>query len=101
VVTLVIYDIPDDRVRQRAANACLDAGLARIQYSAFIGALNANRRRELYLKLRHVLGQHPGNIRLYPVGDKEVRLMLEVDNPDPNRPWGPRGPIHDGDDRQN
>jgi CRISPR-associated protein Cas2 len=90
MVTLVIYDIPDDRVRERAATACLDAGLARIQYSAFVGALNTNRRRELYLKLRRVLGESPGNIRLYPVGQKELQLMLEIDNPDPNRPWGPR-----------
>jgi CRISPR-associated protein Cas2 len=91
MVTLVIYDIPDDRIRQRAATACLDAGLARIQYSAFIGALNTNRRRELYLRLRKVLGPHPGNIRLYPIGQKELPLMLEVDNPNPDRPWGPRG----------
>jgi len=90
MVTLVIYDIPDDRVRERAATACLDAGLARIQYSAFVGALNTNRRRELYLKLRRVLGESPGNVRLYPVGQKELQLMLEIDNPDPNRPWGPR-----------
>jgi CRISPR-associated protein Cas2 len=91
MVTLVIYDIPDDRVRQRAATACLDVGLARIQYSAFIGSLNTNRRRELHLRLRRVLGQHAGNIRLYPVGQKELGLMLEIDNADPDHPWGPRG----------
>lgn len=91
MVTLVIYDIPDDRVRQRTATACLDAGLARIQYSAFIGHLNTNQRRELHLRLRRVLGRNPGNIRLYPVGQKELTLMLEIDNPDPDRPLGPRG----------
>jgi CRISPR-associated protein Cas2 len=95
VVTLVIYDIPDDRVRQRAATACLDAGLARIQYSAFVGHLNTNRRRELHLRLRRVLGQHPGNIRLYPVGHRELELMLEIDNPDAGRSWGPRGNSRD------
>jgi CRISPR-associated protein Cas2 len=94
MVTLVIYDIPDDRVRARAANACLDAGLARIQYSAFIGSLNTSRRRELHLKLRRVLGQKPGNIRLYPIGQKEAPLLLEIDNRNPDRPWGPRGSDH-------
>lgn len=100
MVTLVIYDIPDDRIRQRAATACLDAGLARIQYSAFIGALNTNRRRELFLKLRRVLGQHPGNVRLYPIGQKELPLMLEVDNPNPDRPEGPRRTGNGGADDQ-
>lgn len=91
MITLVIYDIPDDRVRQRVATACLDAGLARIQYSAFIGNMNTNRRRELYLRLRRALGQHPGNIRLYPIGQKELPLKLEIDNPDLNRSWRLKG----------
>jgi hypothetical protein len=39
--SLLIYDIPDDRARQKVADACLDYGLERIQYSAFLGELTA------------------------------------------------------------
>ena len=39
--SLLIYDIPDDRARQKIADACLDYGLQRIQYSAFLGELTA------------------------------------------------------------
>lgn len=77
--TLVIYDIPDDRIRNRVAERCKDAGLLRIQYSAFIGDLNHNRKESLYLTLRKTLGKKAGNIRLYPVCDKDLRLMKEID----------------------
>ena len=49
--TLVIYDIVEDRIRTRIADTCLDFGLIRIQYSAFAGLLNRNKREELFLRL--------------------------------------------------
>jgi len=33
---IVIYDIVDDGLRSKVADTCLDYGLARIQYSAFL-----------------------------------------------------------------
>ena len=36
---LLIYDISHDGVRTKVADACLDYGLERIQYSAFLGSL--------------------------------------------------------------
>jgi len=75
---LVIYDIPSDRIRNRVAEKCKDAGLERIQYSAFIGDLNHNRREALFLTLKRTLGENPGNIRLYPLCDKDLRLMKEI-----------------------
>jgi hypothetical protein len=44
LLTFVVYDIVDDGVRGRVANACKDYGLERIQYSAFCGALDSTRR---------------------------------------------------------
>ena len=61
--TLVIYDIPDDRIRNKVGEACKDYGLTRIQYSAFIGNVSHNRRDELYQRLRRTLGKNEGNIR--------------------------------------
>ncbi len=77
--TLVIYDIPDDRKRLQISERCKDWGLTRIQYSAFIGDLNHNRRDELFQKLRRTLGREEGNIRLYPICDKDLKLMKEID----------------------
>ncbi len=78
--TLVIYDIPDDKIRNKIGVACKDYGLARIQYSAFIGEINHNRRDELYQRLRRTLGVNEGNIQLYPLCDKDIRLKREIIN---------------------
>jgi CRISPR-associated protein Cas2 len=80
VKTLVIYDIPDDKIRNKIGVACKDYGLARIQYSAFIGEINHNRRDELYQRLRRTLGGNEGNIQLYPLCDKDIRLKREIIN---------------------
>ena len=45
--TLVIFDIPSNKIRNKIGEACKDYGLSRIQKSSFLGDLNNNRREEL------------------------------------------------------
>ncbi|MBX6765297.1 MAG: CRISPR-associated endonuclease Cas2 [Rubrobacteraceae bacterium] len=75
---LLIYDIPDDRIRHRVSERCKDYGLSRIQYSAFAGELDRNRREELMLRLKKTLGRKEGNIRLQPVCTRDLALAKEV-----------------------
>jgi CRISPR-associated protein Cas2 len=81
--TLVIYDIVDDRIRGRVAETCLDFGLLRIQYSAFAGRLNRNKREELFLKLCDKLGNDAGKILLQPICAADVGQMLLRENERP------------------
>jgi CRISPR-associated protein Cas2 len=64
---LLIYDIPDDRIRTRIADACLDYGLDRMQYSAFYGDISRNHQEELFLKVKEILADKAGNIQLVPI----------------------------------
>jgi CRISPR-associated protein Cas2 len=64
---LVVYDISDDGRRTKVADVCLDYGLDRIQYSAFLGDLAPTHQEELMLKLERVLGRKTGNIQLFPL----------------------------------
>lgn len=66
---LVLYDIPDDRTRQRIADLCLDYGLARIQYSAFCGDLSAAYQRELFKGLTKRLGRKAGTIHFFALDE--------------------------------
>ncbi|MBI4529801.1 MAG: CRISPR-associated endonuclease Cas2 [Deltaproteobacteria bacterium] len=84
--TLVIYDIEDDKVRLRISESCLDYGLVRIQYSAFLGALNRNKREELFLRLCALLDDNPGKILLQPICDKDVKEVLVKENEKPSEP---------------
>lgn len=67
---LLIYDIPDDNTRQKVADACLDYGLLRVQYSAFSGNLSRTHQRELFSEVRKRLGRKPGNIQLFPLDER-------------------------------
>ncbi len=67
---LLIYDIAHDGVRTKVADACLDYGLERIQYSAFIGELSNIHQRELLLKIKNRLGKHGASIQLFPLDEK-------------------------------
>lgn len=79
-VTLVIYDIEDDRIRQRVSEICKDYGLERIQYSAFSGKLSRNRREELYLRLFNVIGSRLGKIIIQPLCEKDVKDQKTITN---------------------
>lgn len=76
--TLVIYDIPDDRTRNRLAEACKDYGLTRIQFSGFMGALSHHRREELEGRLRQTMGTQVGKIHIFPLCDKDLKLRREI-----------------------
>ena len=78
--TLVLYDIPDDRIRTKIAELCKDYSLVRIQYSAFLGKINSNRHEELMIRFRRTLGGAPGNIQLYLICSKDMNLKKEIKN---------------------
>ncbi len=67
---LLIYDIPHDGVRTKVSDACLDYGLERIQYSAFLGELNKTHQRELWLQIRRRIGKREASVQLYPLDEK-------------------------------
>jgi CRISPR-associated protein Cas2 len=78
VKVLLVYDISNDRVRSRIADDCLDYGLDRIQFSAFVGTLGRNHQEELMLKIEERLGDRSGKVQLYPICDKDWRSRIEI-----------------------
>ena len=78
--TLVIYDIENDKIRLKISETCLDYGLVRIQFSAFQGMLNRNKREELFLRLISILDDNAGKILLQPICHKHVKDVLIKEN---------------------
>jgi len=68
---VVVYDIPDDGKRGKIADVCIDYGMDRIQYSAFLGSLLPTHQEELMLKIASVLEKKAGNVQLFPVCEKD------------------------------
>ena len=72
MITLFLYDIPNDRLRTKVADICLDYGLRRIQYSAFMGQLSSNRQEEFWLKISRLIGTAEANLQLYPLNERDL-----------------------------
>ena len=81
---LLIYDIPNDRIRTRVADACLDYGLDRIQYSAFCGPLRPVHQKELMQRIRHLLGDRPGRVHLIPLCARDWRQRRVIEQMEEN-----------------
>lgn len=75
---LLIYDVPDDRLRAKIADICLDYGLARIQYSAFFGELSHNRQGEILQKMKRRIGKREANVQLFPVCERDLGLCKKL-----------------------
>jgi len=84
---LLIYDIPHDRARTKVADACLDYGLERVQWSAFAGELNTTLQRELLLKIQRLLAGKAAKVRLLPINAVmwQQQRVIEQGDPDAER----------------
>jgi CRISPR-associated protein Cas2 len=78
VKCLVVYDIPHDGTRSKIADFCLDYGLDRIQYSAFLGELTRTCREELMLKVGDCLADREGKIQLFAICASDWQQRLEI-----------------------
>ncbi len=74
---IVFYDVTSSRIRKKIADACLDYGLDRTQFSAFVGDIAPGHQRELMTKLRDLLGDQPGALLLIPIDRREWSSRLE------------------------
>lgn len=75
---MVLYDIRSDKVRRRVADACLDFGLRRIQYSAFLGRIRPHWRDEFEERLAKIIGQQPGQIYVLPIPKDALKKMEKI-----------------------
>jgi len=79
--TLVIYDISDDEVRLRVAEACKESGLVRIQRSAFLGRIDSQARKELKHRLTRILHGRAGNVQIFTICEADLRFREVIGEP--------------------
>jgi CRISPR-associated protein Cas2 len=74
----IIYDITDDKTRNRVAKACKDKGLYRVQKSAFLGTLNRNQIDELRIMCDDIIDPDKDSVYIFPMCEddfKKVKLL--------------------------
>lgn len=76
----VFYDVEDDRIRNKIAEVCQDYGLERIQFSGFSGALNKNRKDELFLRIKDMVKDKKAKVLILPICGKDLKEKREIIN---------------------
>lgn len=74
----VIYDITDDKTRNRVAKSCKGKGLYRVQKSAFLGTLNRNQLDELKMMCEDLIDSDMDSVYIFPMCEddfKKVKLL--------------------------
>lgn len=79
-MTLIIYDITNDRLRTRLADYLKSRGLKRIQKSAFIGPLTDSERKEIAAKIYKMIKGQKANVQIFPLtwASYKHRLILGI-----------------------
>lgn len=73
MIAWVIYDIKDDDVRSKIAKACKQAGLYRVQYSVFLGTIDANQKDTLELKIEKLIDEEQDFVYIFPMSKSELQ----------------------------
>lgn len=81
LITLVIYDIEDDKLRSEVAAFLKSKGLKRIQYSAFIGPLTDSYRMDVIAGLRRLVKNFKANIQIYPLTPASYNMRVVIGTP--------------------
>ena len=74
----VIYDITENRIRQKVSDRCKGYGLYRVQKSVFLGDLNTNERDSLGVECEELIDTDRDSVYIFPMDDqsfKKVQLI--------------------------
>jgi CRISPR-associated protein Cas2 len=73
MIIWVLYDIENDRSRTKVAKLCKQAGLYRVQYSCFLGTLNANEKDTLSLQISDLIDETKDKVYIFPMNKTELQ----------------------------
>jgi CRISPR-associated protein Cas2 len=72
-----MYDISDNKIRNKAVKECKNKGLYRVQKSIFLGELNKNEKDELKIKMEMIAEDNVDSIYIFPTS-KEMLYDTDI-----------------------
>jgi len=76
MIIWVMYDIENDKARTKIAKACKLAGLYRVQFSVFLGTLNANEKDSLQLEIKDLIDEEVDKVYIFPMNKTEMQQTI-------------------------
>ncbi len=76
MIAWVMYDIEDDKVRTKVAKLCKQAGFYRVQFSVFLGSIDANQKDTLELQIREKIDEEKDSVYIFPMSKNELQATV-------------------------
>lgn len=76
MIIWVLYDIENDKARTKVAKVCKQAGLYRVQFSCFLGTLDAHQKDTLSLQINALIDEEKDRIYVFPMNQTELRQTV-------------------------
>jgi CRISPR-associated protein Cas2 len=73
MIAWVLYDIEDDKIRNKIAKLCKQAGLYRVQFSVFLGTLENNKKDVLELQIEELIDKERDSVYIFPMSKSELQ----------------------------
>lgn len=73
MICWVMYDIEEDKARTKIAKACQQSGLYRVQYSVFLGTIDADRKDSLQLQIEELMDEKVDSVYIFPMSRDELQ----------------------------
>ena len=80
MLTWVIYDVSDDKKRNKIAKNCKNIGLYRVQKSVFLGDIEKNRIDELKLQCDDIIDKKTDSVYIFPLCEDDFRKVKTCGN---------------------
>ena len=78
MLTWVMYDIVQDKIRNKIVKCCEKAGIYRVQYSVWLGEMNKTQRKELRTQIEDLIKPDEDKVYIFPMcrEDCNSRILL-------------------------
>lgn len=76
MIAWVMYDIEIDKSRTKVAKLCKQAGLYRVQFSVFLGTLDANQKDTLQLRIENLIDEETDSVYIFPMSKSELQATV-------------------------
>jgi len=71
-----VYDIVENKTREKIARTCKGYGLYRVQKSVFLGTLNKNQLDELSIKSKDLINEKRDSVYIFPMCEDDFKKVI-------------------------
>ena len=74
----LIYDITDNKTRNKVIKSAQKKGLYRVQKSVFLGTINKNKFDELKIECEQIIDEETDSVYLFPLCEKDFKSVVTL-----------------------